>query len=120
MLSPSTTAWLTCASEALGLANTIRELGHEARVLIWTDAEAARGLTLRRGSGAIKHMETKYLRLQLKKKIQELRIEKIRGTVIPADLMTKHLDGKRLTTLCGLVERQTHQWTAEFSTKVDD
>ena len=29
----------------LGLANTIRELGHEAQVRIWTDAAAARGLT---------------------------------------------------------------------------
>ena len=35
-----------CASEAIGLANTIRELGHEAQVRIWTDAAAARGLAL--------------------------------------------------------------------------
>ena len=48
-----------CASEAIGLANTIREPGHEAHVRIWTDAAAARGLALRSGSGAIKHMETK-------------------------------------------------------------
>ena len=33
----------------------------------------------------------------------ELRIEKIRGTVNPADLMTKHLDGKRLVMLCELL-----------------
>ena len=84
-----------CASEAIGLANTIRELGHEAHVRIWTDA-AARGLALLSGSGAIKHMETKYFWLQQKEKNQELTIEKIRGTVHPADLMTKHLDGKRL------------------------
>ena len=31
------------------MANTIRELGHEAQVRMWTDA-----------GGAIKHMETKY------------------------------------------------------------
>ena len=49
-----------CASEAIGLANTIRELGHEAEVRIWTDPAVARGLALRSGSGAIKHMETKY------------------------------------------------------------
>ena len=32
-----------------------------------------------------------------------LGIEKIRGTVNPADLMTKHQHGKRLTTLCDLL-----------------
>ena len=77
------------ASEAIGLANTVRELGHEAQVRIWTDAAAARGLALRSGSGAIKHMETKYFWLQQKEKNQELRIEKIRGTVNLADLMTR-------------------------------
>ena len=59
---------VTRASEALGLANTIRVLGHEARVRIWADAAAARGLALRSGSGAIKHMETKHLWLQQKEK----------------------------------------------------
>ena len=29
------------ASEAIGFANTIRELGHEAHAQIWTDAAAA-------------------------------------------------------------------------------
>ena len=72
-----------CASEAIGLANTIRELGHEAQVRICPDAAAARGLALRSGSGAIKRMDTKYFWLQQKEKNQELRIEKIRGTVNP-------------------------------------
>ena len=48
-------------------------------------------------------METKYFGLQQKEKNQELRIEKIRGTVNPADLMTKHLDGKRCVMLCDLL-----------------
>ena len=47
-------------------------------------------------------METKYFRLQQKEKNQELTIEKIRCTGNPADLMTKHLEGKRLVTLCEL------------------
>ena len=48
-------------------------------------------------------MKTKYFWLQQDEKNQELRIEKIRGTVNPADLMTKHLDGKRLVMLCELL-----------------
>ena len=72
-----------CASEAIILAHTIRERGQEAQVRIWTDVAAARGLALRSGSGAINHMETKYFWLQQKEKNQELRIEKVRGTVSP-------------------------------------
>ena len=87
-----------CASEAIGLANTIRELGHEAHVRIWTDAAAARGLALRNGSGAIKHMETKFFGCSRRRRT--LRIEKIRCTVNPADLMTKHLCRRRLVMLC--------------------
>ena len=48
-------------------------------------------------------METKYFWLLQKEKNQELRIEKICGTVNPADLMTKHLDGKCLMMLCELL-----------------
>ena len=81
----------------------MRELGHEAQVRIWTDAAAARGLALRSGCAAIKYMETKYFWLQQKEKNQELRIEKIRGTANCADLMTKHLVGKRLVMLCELL-----------------
>ena len=92
-----------CACEAIGVANTIGELGHEAQVRIWTDGAAARGLALRSGSGAVEHMETKYFWLQQKEKNQALRIEKIRGTVNPPNLMTKHLDGKRLVMLCELL-----------------
>ena len=44
-----------CASE-----DTARELGHEVHVRIWTDAAGGRGLGLCSGSGAIKHMQTKY------------------------------------------------------------
>ena len=91
------------ASEAIGLANTIRELGHQAQRRDWTDAAAARGLALRSGSGTIKHMETMYFRLLQKEKNKELRIEKIRVTVNPADLITKHLDWKRLVTMCELL-----------------
>ena len=57
-----------CASEAFGLANAIRELGHKAQIRIWTDAAAARGIALRSGSGAIKHMEPKYFWLQQKER----------------------------------------------------
>ena len=98
-----------CASEALGLANVIRELGHKAEVRIWTDAAAARGLALRSGSGAIKHMETKYYWLQQKQKNKELSIEKIRTDDNTADLMTKHLAAARVQHLCGFLKLESQK-----------
>ena len=50
-----------CANEAIGLANTIRELGHEAHVRTWPDAAGAREVALRSGKGAIKHMGNQVL-----------------------------------------------------------
>ena len=101
VLNQNTTAW--CRVEVRPLANSIRELGHEARLRIWSDAAAAQELALGSGSGGIKHMGIKFFWLQQKEKNQEPSIEKIRGTVNSADLMTKHLHGKRSTTLCGLL-----------------
>ena len=88
---PECCSMVRCASESIGLVNTIRELGHETHVRIWTDAAAARGLALRSGGTRRKCF------------YQELRSEKIRGTVNPADLMTKQLDGKCLVMLCDLL-----------------
>ena len=65
-----------CASEAIGLANAVRELGHEAHVRIWTAAAAARA-----GPPEWEQMDAKYFWLQQKETHQEVRIEKIRGTV---------------------------------------
>ena len=91
-----------CASEASGLANTIRELGHEAHARILTDPAGARGLALRSGSGAITRIGNVVLLAAAEKK-KELRMYKIRGTINPADLTTTGLDGRRLTTLCSLL-----------------
>ena len=66
-------------------------------------AAAARGLALRSANGAVKHMEIKFFWLQHNEKTQELRAEKIRCTINPVDLMTKHLDRKRLVIWCDLL-----------------
>ena len=52
---------------------------------------------------AMKHMEKTYFWLQQKEKNQEFGIDKICVAVNPADLMTKHLDGKRLVMMCDLL-----------------
>ena len=102
-----------CASEAIGLANTIRELGHDAHVRIWTDAAGARGMALRSGSGAIKHLETKYFWLQQKKQncLGLIRSE------ARSDDKASGWDASDDAVL--LVEHQARQRTTKFSTKAD-
>ena len=92
-----------CASEAIGLATTIRKLGHEAQVRIWTDAAERHADWLSEAGAAQSRIWKRSTFGCNRKRNQELTIEKIRGTVNPADLMTKHLDGKRLVTLCELL-----------------
>ena len=49
-------------------------------------------------------MDTQYLRPQQKVKYRELKIGKMRGTSNPSALLTKHLNGKQMTTMCGLLD----------------
>ena len=84
------TEYITCASCALAdtgetvrsstTNSTMRELGHQG-------SRTCLGLAVRSGSGAIKHMETKFFFFlaAAEEKNQELRIEWIRGAVNPAD-----------------------------------
>ena len=93
-----------CAGEAIGLRETLKEIQLNDSVRLWTDATAARGLALRTGGGQIKHMQAKYYWLQECIKAGILTVEKIRGTVNPADLMTKHLDGTTMRAMCGPID----------------
>ena len=66
------------------------------KALIQADASAALGVVQRKGAGAIRHLETRLLWVQeqeIKKKIEYI---KIAGTINPADLGTKHLDGESM------------------------
>ena len=91
-----------CAGEAIGLREALREMQWDYSIRFWTDASAARGLALRTGGGQIKHMQARYYWLQECIKAGILTVEKIRGAVNPADLMTKHLDGTTMRVMCGL------------------
>jgi hypothetical protein len=92
-----------CAGEAIGLREALTEMQLGCSIRLWTDASAARGLALRTGGGQIKHMQAKHYWLRECIKAGILTVEKIRGTVIPADLMTKHLDGTTMHAMCGLL-----------------
>ncbi len=84
-----------------------------------TDASAARGLALRTGGGQIKHMQARYYWLQECIKAGILTVEKIRGAVSPADLMTKHLDGTTMRAMCGLLDLKFETGRAAAAPKLE-
>ena len=46
-------------------------------------------------------------------------MEKIRGAVNPADLMTKHLDGTTMRTMCGLLDLKFETGRAAAAPKLE-
>ena len=108
------------ASEAIGLVSTVRELGHEAHVRIWTDAAAAHGLARRSGSGAIRHMETKVLLAEAKREEPGAQ-----DRDDPWYSQSRRLDDEAsgwqtFDDVVRLVEHQTHRRSTEFSCEADD
>ena len=93
------------------LANTVRELGHEAHVRISTDAAAAPGLALRNGSAScLAAAETEKPGAQDRADPWH---SQSRG------LMKKTPGWKAFDDVVRLVEHQTHQRATEFNSKSD-
>ncbi len=53
------------------------------------DAEAARAIASRQGSGKVRHLEVRYLWLQDQVRRGEIRLVKVWGKENPADVLTK-------------------------------
>ena len=70
------------------------DLGIQTVCTMMTDSTAAKGMTNRRGHGKVKHLQTCELWLQEIVKDKRIEIQKVGTKDNPADLMTKHLDGR--------------------------
>ena len=79
------------ASVALGARSMMKDLGHEASIIVHTDAEAAKGIASRMGLGKTRHIDVHYLWVQERVRSGDLVLQKVKGTENPADLLTKHL-----------------------------
>jgi hypothetical protein len=88
-----------CASEALGIAELLRELHFIVDVRIGTDSDAARAITGRSGAGALKHVELRRLCVQDWVKTERLSIHRQDGHSNVADLLTKFLAEARTRML---------------------
>lgn len=84
------------SSMGLGLQALGRDLGVGTALKVYSDANAALGIALRRGVGKVRHIEVHQLWLQDKVGRGDLKVEKVDGEKNPADALTKYLDGNKL------------------------
>ena len=86
------------AAEGLGMISIMSDLGWSPRLRIHVDSSAAKAVASRSGLGKVRHLEVRFLWLQEVVKRRRLTIHKIRGTVNPADVLTKSLSILNATT----------------------
>jgi hypothetical protein len=67
------------------------DMGFYCNVKIMSDSSAGRAISLRKGTGKLRHLQVKYLWIQDALFEKRLTIEKVRGTDNPADVGTKYL-----------------------------
>ena len=89
-------------TEGLGVQSYLRDLGRRRTAKVHTDSSAALALTDKRGLGKAKHIDVQHLWLQDAVRDGRVTCYKVAGHLNPADLMTKGLDGERISFLMGL------------------
>ena len=78
-------------SVALGCKAMFFDMLRSIALRVHTDAEAAKGIASRTGLGKTRHIQVHYLWIQEKVRDGDFSLLKVRGTLNPADLLTKHL-----------------------------
>jgi len=85
------------ASHGMGIQSMLGDLGVTSkRLRVKTDASVAKSLASRRGLGGIRHIEVNQLWLQEKVNNGTIEVEKVKGEVNRADVLTKFKDGEAL------------------------
>ena len=67
------------------------DLGFEVKLRMKSDSSAGRAISLRKGTGKLRHLQVKYLWIQDALFEKRLVIEKVKGVENPADVGTKFL-----------------------------
>ena len=74
-----------------GVQATLRDLGVDLSLEIFTDATAAKGIASRKGLGKTRHIAVHLLWVQERVAKGDFKLIKVWGVDNPADLLTKHL-----------------------------
>ena len=79
------------ASRGLGVQALMEDMGFICTLRMKSDSSAARSISLRKGTGKLRHLQVKYLWIQDAMFEKRLSIEKVKGVENPADVGTKYL-----------------------------
>ena len=79
------------SSEALGIKSMAKDFGQDLQIRVFADASAALGIVHRKGLGKVRHIDTNTLWVQQAAFSKRIAYLKVKGTVNPSDLLTKHL-----------------------------
>ena len=79
-------------SVGLGQQSLAKDLGEVKDLEVCIDSSAAKAMSLRRGLGKARHIETQWLWVQYVHHAKRARMTKIDGALNTADLPTKHVD----------------------------
>jgi hypothetical protein len=95
------------ATRGIGVKTMLKEIGMKAEITLSTDSSAAKSLGSRRGTGRIRHLETKWLWLQIEVAEGRIKLEKVAGDLNPADLLTKYKNAAEIEKLLRLMSMST-------------
>ena len=84
------------ATQAMGVAGILKDLGINLLVSLSTDSSAAKGIANRRGLGKMRHIELSELWVQDRVAKGQITIWKIPGVENSSDSLTKHSNGERI------------------------
>ena len=91
-------AIVKAGSQALGLKAMAKDFGIDLKIKIITDATAAQGISLRRGLGQVRHIETNTLWIQDRVRKGDIEVEKVGGKDNISDALTKEAGSESLVT----------------------
>ena len=78
--------------EGLGIKSMMADWGNDRRVVSMCDSTAAIGIINRKGVGKIRHLDVGKLWVQDLREEGKVEVKKVKGTVNPADQLTKYLN----------------------------
>ena len=83
-------------SQGLGLQSLLVDLGWNLPLRVFSNATAAIGIARRKGIGRIRHLDTTDLWIQDAIRSGRISLDKVPGTLNPADILTKYVDKRAL------------------------
>ena len=80
----------------------LADMAYCVKLHVHIDAEAAKGIASRTGLGKTRHIAVHYLWVQERVRNGDIVLHKVKGTVNPADLLTKYLSAHIMLKLMNL------------------